>query len=73
MELQKSIGSEISKKRPDGLVVNWRKRHFFALEFTRAYDMNSGNLERAEEFKTRKYTDMCERITRTLGPRGLEV
>jgi hypothetical protein len=68
LELQKLIGSELSRKRPDGLVVNWKKRHFFALEFTRAYDMNSEDLERADVFKTRKYAEMCDRISRTLGP-----
>jgi hypothetical protein len=67
LELQKLIGSVISKNRPDDLVVSWKKRRFFVLEFTRAYDMNSENLERAEVFKTRKYAGMCERIASDLG------
>ena len=68
LELQRLMGSVISKKRPDGLVVNWKKRRFFVLEFTRAYDMNSENLERTKIFKIQKYAKMCERIERALGP-----
>ena len=30
--------------------------------------MNSEDLERADVFKTRKYAEMCDRISRTLGP-----
>jgi len=66
--LQELIQSEISRKRPDGLVVNWKRQRFFVLEFTRAYDKNAKNVERTEMFKKRKYTPMCDIIAKALGP-----
>jgi len=68
IKMQTLIGSELSSKRPDGLVVNWRTRKFFVLEFTRSYDRDPKNLERSQTFKTRKYFKMCELIARELGP-----
>jgi hypothetical protein len=39
LDILKIIGSELSRKRPYGLVINWKKKQYFVLEFTRAYDM----------------------------------
>jgi hypothetical protein len=67
LDLQRLIGSELSRKRPDGLAVNWKKRQFFILEFTRAYDADPKFTERADNYKIRKYRNLCDSISRALG------
>jgi hypothetical protein len=67
MEIQKIIGSELSRKRPDGLVINWKKKQFFVLEFTRAYDMDSSYADRVENYKARKYSKLCTTVSKELG------
>ena len=55
-------------KRPDGLVVNWKKEEFFVLEFTRAYDKYEHYHAQADLYKEVKYTRLCNFVSERLGP-----
>ena len=53
-------------QRPDGLLINWRSKRFYILEFTRAYDPDMAALEQADARKVRRYAQLCDRIQRKL-------
>ena len=58
---------EVSRKRPDGVAVNWPKRRFFMLEYTRCFDSNNDAMERVDKYKENKYEPLRKAVERKLG------
>jgi hypothetical protein len=52
----------MDKQRPDGLLLNWKAKSFFILEFTRAYDPDLQALRIADEQKTQRYARLCNHL-----------
>jgi hypothetical protein len=68
-ELQDNLTHEETlRKRPDGTAVNWRKKEFYLLEYTRAFDFSQEALGRADELKKRRYTPSLLALQGLLGP-----
>ena len=59
----------LNRKRPDGLAINWQKRKFYILEYTRVFDSDQMALTRADIQKTEKYTPLLTDLRRKLGGR----
>jgi hypothetical protein len=49
----------LDRQRPDGLLLNWRTRTFYVLEFTRAYDPDLRALQEVDAAKSSRYTRLC--------------
>jgi len=64
---REECNSSPGRMRPDGLVVNWSKKIFFLLEFTRAYDQTPEFNQRADSYKIGKYTGLCKLMQSSLG------
>ena len=60
-------GAGIARKRPDGFAVNWARRTFYILEYTRCYDSSVDALERADSFKTERYEPLLRALSQRLG------
>ena len=60
---------DVAKQRPDGVVIDWARRRFHILEFTRPYDSRRKSLALANIYKLLKYQPLHKKLTHSL-PRG---
>ena len=72
MEADLNLSSGIRRKRPDGWAVHWGRRLLRILEFTRCNDYRQDWRETTEQYKTRRYQSLRDRMTELL-PRGWSV
>jgi hypothetical protein len=63
-----SLASGIRRKRPDGLAVHWNRRMIRILEFTSCNDSRPDWRETTEQYKTRRYQPLRNRMTELLLP-----
>jgi hypothetical protein len=63
-----SFASVIRRKRPDGWAVHWNRRKIRVLEFTRCNDSRPDWRETTEQYKTRRYQPLRDRMTELLSP-----
>ena len=66
------LASGIRRKRPDGWAVHWGRRMLRILEFTRCNDYRQDWRETTEQYKTRRYQPLRDRMAELL-PRGWSV
>ena len=57
---------DIGRQRPDGVLIDWRRRRFHILEFTRPYDSRRESLARTNLYKLLKYEPLYRRIRTAL-------
>ena len=60
--------TDLQRKRPDAIAVNWRQREILLLEFTRTYDANPDALTITDELKRNRYEPLRSTIAQALGP-----
>ena len=66
------LASSIRRKRPDGWAVHWGQHMIRILEFTRCNDYRQDWRETTEQYKTRRYQPLRDRMAELL-PRGWSV
>ena len=59
----------LSRQRPDGLLLNLRRRRVYVCEFTRAYDSHPDYQVRADQYKFQKYHALLTRLRASLPSR----
>ena len=57
---------DTSRQRPDGVLINWKRRRLHILEFTRPYDSRRTSLAKNNLYKLLKYEPLRRRINNAL-------
>ena len=57
---------DIGRQRPDGALINWRKKRIHILEFTRPYDSRRMSLAKTNLYKLLKYEPLHRKISNAL-------
>ena len=59
---------DIGRQRPDGLLIDWKKKHIHILEFTRPYDSRRSSLASTNLYKLLKYEPLHRTLSIALPP-----
>lgn len=57
---------DIGRQRPDGILINWKKRQLHILEFTRPYDSRRTSLAKSNLYKLLKYEPLSRKLSTAL-------
>ena len=57
---------DLGRQRPDGVLINWKKKRLHVLEFTRPYDSRRTSLAKTNLYKLLKYEPLCRKISTAL-------